>query len=190
MTRIFAVFAAAALAVACSAVTAPSDPAGSVAVVTTAATQPATTTTSSTSTSTTPTTTSAGYCPTFDGVNDAGACNADSQTYCSGFYSDDWESYARQYGYTTSSWKYGLIDCLGKHTVSASCKASLDRREVLNAAMVSACQSYCRGTTPQPGSEPCVDKLKSVYSSLDAVCKAALDAHEAAKAVDGTKCGI
>ena len=122
---------------------------------------------------------------TGDGVNDAGACDADAHAFCAGFYTADWQSYAHANGYTTSSWKYGLLDCLGKHNVSAACHASLDRREVLNAQMMQACATYCRGTTPQPGAEPCVDDLKSIYGSLDRTCRAALDAHEAAKAIKG-----
>jgi len=136
--------------------------------------------------------TDASFCATADGVNDAGACNADAEAFCAGFYGADWQSFARTNGYTTSSWKYGLVDCLNKHTVSAACRSSLDRREVLNTRMMSACQAYCRGTTPQPGSEPCVDQLKSLYASLDTACRVALDAHEAAKPLDGqgTRCGL
>ena len=125
-------------------------------------------------------------CLTGDGVNDACACDGDAQRYCSGFYGADWQSYARANGYTTASWKYGLIDCLGKNNVSAACTASLDRREVLNEKMMSACGRYCRGIEPKPGEEPCVDHLKSIYSSLDNACRSALDAHEAAKAVKGS----
>lgn len=101
----------------------------------------------------------------------------------------DWQSYARANGYTTASWKYGLLDCLGKHNVSAACTASLDRREVLNAQMMAACGTSCRGTSPQPGAEPCVDHLKSIYDTLGNACREALDAHEAAKAVDG-RCSL
>ena len=125
----------------------------------------------------------ASTCATGDGVNDACSCDADARTHCSGFYSADWQSYARANGYTTSSWKYGLLDCLGAHTVAAACAASLDRREALNAQMMSACARYCRGTTPRPGAEPCVDQLKSLYDTLDVACRLALDAHEAAKAI-------
>ena len=124
-------------------------------------------------------------CATADGVNDACACDTDCQLYCSGFYTGDWESWARARGYTTASWKLGLVDCLGQHTVSSACRASLDRRETLNARMMSACQTYCRGTTPKPGEEPCVDHLKSIYQSLDNACRSALDAHEGAKALQG-----
>ena len=133
----------------------------------------------------TPTTTANATCATGDGVNDACACDADARLYCAGFYGADWESFARTNGYTTASWKYGLIDCLGKNPVAAACTTSLARRETLNAQMMSACGSYCRGTTPQPGAEPCVDHLKSIYGSLDLTCRAALDAHEAAKALQG-----
>src|SRR3712207_566327 len=59
------------------------------------------------------TTVNGAACATGDGVNDAGACNADAQVYCAGFYGADWQSYARANGYTTASWKYGLLDCLG-----------------------------------------------------------------------------
>jgi hypothetical protein len=124
-------------------------------------------------------------CATGDGVNDAGACNTDARVYCAGFHSADWRSYASAHGYTTASWKYGLLDCLGKHDVSVACTNSLDRREVLNAQMMAACATYCRGTSPQPGAEPCVDRLKSIYASLDNACRAALDGHEAAKPLDG-----
>lgn len=142
----------------------------------------ATTATASTGATTTVGTTS---CATGDGVNDACACDTDAHTYCSGFYGDDWQSYAEAHGYTTASWKYGLIDCLGKNPVSSACQASLDRRETLNEQMMAACATYCRGTTPQPGEEPCVDHLKSVYDTLDPSCRSALDAHEAAKALQG-----
>ena len=153
-------------------------------------TAPDTTSTPTSPTSTTPTTTGGGAtCATGDGVNDAGACNADAQLYCAGFYGADWQSYASANGYTTASWKYGLLDCLGKHNVSAACTASLDRREVLNAQMMAACGTSCRGTSPQPGAEPCVDHLKSIYDTLGNACREALDAHEAAKAVDG-RCSL
>jgi hypothetical protein len=125
-----------------------------------------------------------GTCATGDGINDACSCDADAQTYCAGFYSADWQTFAKANGYTTASWKYGLIDCLGKNPVVAACTASLARREVLNEQMMAACQSYCRGTTPQPGAEPCVDHLKSIYSSLSVMCRTALDAHEAAKSIE------
>lgn len=144
------------------------------------ATVPASTVPASTSAPTT-----GGTCATGDGVNDAGACNADTQVYCDGFFGADWQSYARANGYTTASWKYGLLDCLGKHDVSAACTSSLGRREVLNAQMMLACATYCRGTSPQPGAEPCVDQLKSIYASLDTACRTALDSHEAAKPLDG-----
>ena len=141
--------------------------------------------TTTTTTSTTTAVTGA-FCATGDGVNDAAACEADARTYCAGFYGADWQAYARANGYTTASWKYGLLDCLGKHNVSVACANSLDRRELLNAQMMNACRSYCRGTSPRPGAEPCVDHLKSIYGSLNDSCRSALDAHEAAKAVQGS----
>jgi hypothetical protein len=160
--RAGAVLLAASLAVACTAVTPP----------TASTTLSASATTSETSAST-----------TGDGVNDAYACDTDAHLYCAGFYGADWQNYARANGYTTASWKYGLLDCLGKHAVSQACQASLDRRQLLNTQMMNACASYCRGTTPQPGAEPCVDHLKAIYASLDTACRAALDAHEAAKPI-------
>jgi hypothetical protein len=123
-------------------------------------------------------------CATGDGVNDACACDADARTSCSGFYGADWQSFATAHSYTTSSWKYGLVDCLGKNDISSACQASLGRRETLNARMMSACVTYCKGTTPKPGAEPCVDRLKSIYGALDNACRIALDAHEAAKALN------
>lgn len=149
-----------------------------------------TTISGTTTTSASATTTVDGItCATGDGVNDAGACNADARVSCPGFYGADWQTYARANGYTTASWKYGLLDCLGKHSVSTACTASLDRREALNAEMMAACGTYCRGTSPQPGAELCVDRLKSIYNSLDKACRTALDAHEAAKALDG-RCSL
>ena len=144
---------------------------------------PSTTTTDTSGTNPPATSSGGGTCATGDGVNDACSCDADAQRYCAGFYSADWKSYAAANGYTTASWKYGFIDCLGKNPVSSACTASLARRETLNEQMMSACGRYCRGTTPQPGSEPCVDHLKSIYSTLDNACRIALDAHEAAKAL-------
>ena len=143
----------------------------------------ATTVTETTAASGTKTTSASGAaaCATGDGVNDACACDGDSHLYCAGFYSADWQAFARANGYTTASWKYGLLDCLGKNPISTSCTTSLNRREVLNAQMMSSCASYCRGTSPRPGAEPCVDHLKSICDALDNACRAALDAHEAAK---------
>src|SRR5712691_10715402 len=153
----------------------------------TAVTQPTATPTISTTTaiSTSKTTSNASTCATADGVNDACACDADAHSSCAGFYGADWHAYARANGYTTASWKYGLLDCLGKHTVSWTCETSLARREALNTQMMNACATYCRGTAPQPGAEPCVDRLKSIYDSLDDTCRVALDAHDAAKPLDG-----
>jgi len=39
------------------------------------------------------------------------------------------------------------------------------------------------GTAPQPGAEPCVDQLKSIYASLDSACRIALDLHSSAASV-------
>src|SRR5882672_2361564 len=135
-----AAFVAAGFAAACTAVTQP----------TSSTTIPTTTTLS-----TTTTTSSASTCATADGVNDACACDADAHSSCAGFYGADWQAYARANGYTTASWKYGLLDCLGKHDVSPVCRTSLDRRAVLNTQMMNECAAYCKGTAPQPGSEPC-----------------------------------
>lgn len=124
---------------------------------------------------------------TTDNINDFGSCDDDARNYCSGFYLADWESYASENGYTTASWKYGLLDCLAAHRdqTSQACDDSLDRRQALNDAMNSACQidraEYCAGVTPSPGSEPQVDCLKDHYEELSADCAEALDAHEAAK---------
>jgi hypothetical protein len=166
-----AAFVAAGLAAACTTVTQP----------TASMTQP----TASTTISTITTTSNASTCATADGVNDACACDADAHSYCAGFYGANWQAYARANGYTTASWKYGLLDCLGKHDVSPACQTSLARREALNTQMMNACGAYCRGTAPQPGAEPCVDRLKSIYDSLDTACRTALDAHEAAKPLEG-----
>jgi hypothetical protein len=124
---------------------------------------------------------------TADGVDDFGACDSEAQTYCSGFYGDDWQTFATENGYTSASWKLGLVDCLGQHEdeLSQACSDSLDRRQDLNDAMNTACQSdramYCKGVEPSPGSEPQVDCLKEHYDELSAECATALDAHEAAK---------
>ena len=154
----------------------------------TVATQPTANTTNPTITTTnsnaSTTASQASTCATGDGVNDACACDADAHAYCAGFYGAEWQAYARANGYTTVSWKYGLLACLGKHAISAACHTSLDRRAMLNAQMMNACAADCRGTSPQPGAEPCVDHLKSIYDSLGKTCRAALDAHEAAKRLE------
>ena len=173
LALITAVFASA-----CNGATSPTAP-------TTTVAQSATTTTMTTGTPTSATGGTAAACATGDGVTDACACDGDSQLYCSGFYSADWQAYARAHGYTTASWKYGLLDCLDKNPISIACSVSLDRREVLNAQMMSSCARYCRGTQPRPGAEPCVDHLKSIYDTLDNACRTALDAHEAAKPLTG-----
>ena len=180
---IAAALVAAGLAVACTDSTTPTEPTTSTPVPVTTTAAPPTTTTTTPTTPTTPTSDPT-TCATGDGVNDACSCDADAHAYCAGFYAADWQSYARANGYTTASWKYGLIDCLGKQPVAAACTVSLARRETLNEQMMDACQSYCRGTTPQPGAEPCVDHLKSVYGSLNSMCRTALDAHEAAKSIE------
>lgn len=124
---------------------------------------------------------------TGDGVDDFGACNTDTQEYCSGFYGSDWASWAEEHGYTSASWKLGLVDCLGDHQddISDACSASLDRRQVLNDTLNTVCASdrvqYCAGVRPSPGSEPQVDCLKEHYRELSSACTEALDAHEAAK---------
>jgi hypothetical protein len=123
-------------------------------------------------------------CATGDGLNDACSCDADAHASCAGFYSADWQSYARANGYTTASWKLGLLSCLATKDVSLACAMSLDRREALNAQMMAACATYCRGISPRPGAEPCVDHLKSIYGALDTACRGALDAHEAAKPLE------
>lgn len=124
---------------------------------------------------------------TADGVDDFGACNVDARAYCSGFYSDDWETWAEEHGYVSASWKLGLVDCLEQNgdLTSTECDASLDRRAELNEEMVEACavdrSEHCRGVVPSPGNEPMVDCLKDNYDDLSAECAAAVDAHEAAK---------
>lgn len=124
---------------------------------------------------------------TGDGTNDFGACNADAQTYCSGFYTNDWKTFAAEEGYTSASWKLGLVDCLGAHRTQTSqaCNDSLDRRQALNDDLNTTCatdrRAYCAGVEPKPGSEPQVDCLKEHYTQLSSACASALDAHEAAK---------
>lgn len=127
------------------------------------------------------------FTATADGVDDFGACDDEAHTYCSGFYGDDWQTFATENGYTSASWKLGLVDCLGQHEdeLSQACSDSLDRRQDLNDAMNTACQidraAYCKGVEPSPGSEPQVDCLKEHYDELSEECRVALDAHEAAK---------
>lgn len=124
---------------------------------------------------------------TADGVNDFGACDEDAHQYCAELYSTDWQTSAKELGYNSDSWKLALVDCLAHHRdqLSQDCKDSQDRRFVLNQAMVMACAGdtgkYCAGVEPVPGKEPLVDCLKENEDDLSAECKAALDAHEAAK---------
>lgn len=118
---------------------------------------------------------------------DFGSCDADAQTYCSGFSTADWESYAEMYGYTSASWKLGLVDCLNanRDKTSSACDESLDRRQGLNVDVNTACKTdrvtYCPGVVPSPGSEPQVDCLMEHYDDVSDECSSALDAHEAAK---------
>lgn len=124
---------------------------------------------------------------TGDNIDDFGACKEDAHNYCAGLYTVDWESYAQENDYTTSSWKYSLLDCLeaNEYQTTQACDDSLSRRQLLNDAMNNACKEdrgkYCRGVVPMPGSEPQVDCLKANYENLSTACTEALDAHEAAK---------
>jgi hypothetical protein len=150
---------------------------------------PAATTGSSTATTTVSSGAGGGgqTCQTGDGVNDACSCNDDAKKYCSGLYSNDWKTWATSKGYTTSSWKYSLLDCLKKNPVSSACTASLKRREDLNAALNTACQAdrskYCKGVEPTPGSEPEVDCLWKYESQLSTACYTALMNHDCAKEI-------
>lgn len=127
---------------------------------------------------------------TGDGFDDFGSCDEDARNYCSGFYSDDWQSFATENGYTSASWKLGLVDCLEQNQdlTSQACDDSLDRRAALNEDLIAACEEdramYCKGVKPVPGSEPMVDCLKTNYENLSETCVEALDAHEAAKPTD------
>lgn len=124
------------------------------------------------------------------GNEDFGACTEDAKVYCSGFYGSDWETWATANGYTTASWKLGLVDCLeqNRDKTSEACHDSMDRRAGLNDDVNTLCAAdraqYCPGVEPKPGSEPQVDCLKENYASLSAECAAAVDAHEAAKPTD------
>ena len=134
--------------------------------------------------------TSSTYGSTGDNVDDFGACNSDLHTYCSGIYDSNWQDWASENGYTTASWKYAVVDCLGAHRdqTSQACNDSLDRRQSLNEAMTTECKSdllkYCQGVEPRPGAEPEVDCLEENYDQLSSSCAEALDAHEAAKSID------
>lgn len=119
---------------------------------------------------------------TADGVNDAGACDSDAQRLCP----TEWGG-----GSVQASWKLDLVECLYEDhldQLSAACRASLERRQALNAALNSACAAdrgrFCVGVHPAPGSEPGVDCLRDHRAELEAACAAALAAHEGAKPVD------
>jgi len=126
---------------------------------------------------------------TVDGVDDFGACDEEAHELCSGFYTADWQGWAQANGYTSASWKLGLVDCLADHRdeTSQTCDDSLDRRQELNDELNEACRTdrieFCPGVVPAPGSEPQVDCLKEHYDELSLECAAAVDAHEAAKPV-------
>jgi hypothetical protein len=127
---------------------------------------------------------------TGDGVDDFGACDEDADLYCEGFRGPDWAAWAEENGYTSASWKLGLVDCLGQHEeeLSLACQDSLNRRAELNNKVNTACAvdrgKYCRGVEPIPGSEPMIDCLKENYEDLSQACADAVDAHEAAKPLD------
>lgn len=104
--------------------------------------------------------------------SDFNSCSVESTTLCNGL----------------KDGKLALVDCLLNdhyNELSDACRNSLERRQVLNEALVAACATdrgtYCRGVTPQPGSEPMVDCLEEHYTQLSADCAAAFDAHAAAK---------
>jgi hypothetical protein len=124
---------------------------------------------------------------TGDGMDDFGACEEDAHLYCAGFYSAEWADWAEENGYTSASWKLGLVDCLGQNReqLISACINSLDRRSDLNEDVNTLCATdrnlYCQGVEPKPGSEPQIDCLKEHYEELSETCTEALDAHEAAK---------
>lgn len=116
-------------------------------------------------------------------VDDCGACDDDAHNYCSGMYSEDWESWAIANGYTTASWKYGILDCLRDHEISQACQDSIDRRQVINDAVNRYCkydrQYYCEGIEPLPGSVQAeITCLLEHYDELDLDCAQALDDHQ------------
>lgn len=120
--------------------------------------------------------------------DDFGACKSDVALLCSGFNTGDWQTWATTNGYTTASWKLGLVDCLGENRdkTSQTCDDSLDRRAALNEDLNTACATdrglYCKGVVPVPGSEPQVDCLKQNYCKVQNTCAVAVDLHEKAKA--------
>lgn len=114
---------------------------------------------------------------TADGIDDAHACDADAQRLCP----DQWTGTNVQ-----ASWKLDLVACLtASEDISVACRASLDRRQALNEKLVAACSTdrgeHCAGVEPAPGGEPMVDCLVAHAAELDAACREALLAHEAAK---------
>lgn len=125
---------------------------------------------------------------TADGVNDFNACEADIDLYCSGFGGGNWEEFAEENGYTTASWKLGLVDCLSKNPVSQTCEDSQNRREALNEDVITYCAAdrgkFCQGVEPIPGQEPMVDCLMEHHDELEPECVAAVDAHEDAKSIE------
>lgn len=126
---------------------------------------------------------------TYDGVNDFNACNEDGQNVCSGFFGDDWETWASKNGYKTGSWKIGFTDCIKENLdkVSEECAKSVNRRILLNETLNTACKEdrseLCKGVEPVPGIDPQVDCLMANIDALSSECREAVENHEAAKAV-------
>lgn len=126
------------------------------------------------STNTTTTTAETNTATTSDN-SDFGACSIESETLCNGLRDG----------------KLALVSCLlDDHydELSDDCRNSLERRQDLNEELVAACAqdrgTYCRGVKPEPGSEPMVDCLEEHYTELSTDCRAAFDAHDAAKPED------
>lgn len=120
-----------------------------------------------------PTTATTSSCP------EAGVCNADAQTYCSSELSGT---------NIQASWKLDLVHCLydqHKDEISPTCRESLECRQKLNEALVSACEedkrNFCSGVKPSPGSEPLVDCLGEHFVELSTECADAWTKHDAAK---------
>lgn len=105
------------------------------------------------------------------GNEDFGSCDEDIQLYCKGVKG-----------------KLNLVSCLlddHKNEISATCLASLERRQQLNEDLVEACKNdqreFCAGVKPAPGEEPLVDCLEEHKPELSPACLEAFEAHDAAK---------
>lgn len=117
--------------------------------------------------------------PTVVCAADGGSCNEDAKTWCP----DEWAGVSIE-----ASWKLDLVRCLydeHKDDITADCRSSLECRQGLNEALMTACaqdkKTYCSGVEPTPGAEPLVDCIEENLDLVSTACAQAWVNHDYAK---------